>query len=244
MLLDLFRGVGYLGRGLRLIREPGVRPYATTPIGLSVVLFGLLVVGAYYGFDHAMNWLLPPSWDWLRALLWPLFAVAILVVMVYGFSLTANIVAAPFNGPLAAAAERRVRGDGTLPGGNGLLGDAWEALRCELSRLRYYLVRAVPALLLFAVPVVNIAAPALWLLLGAWMLGIEYGAYPMDNHRIDFRRQRHIMAQRPLLTLGFGGAVLFAGMVPVLNFFVMPAAVAGATLMWLERFEPNQDSAP
>ena len=40
------------------------------------------------------------------------------------------------------------------------------------------------------------------------------------------------------LSLGFGAAVTAAMMVPVLNFLVMPAAVAGATLLWLDHMRP------
>jgi CysZ protein len=36
-----------------------------------------------------------------------------------------------------------------------------------------------------------------------------------------------------LLAWGFGGLVMLCTMIPVVNFFVMPAAVAGATLIWV-----------
>ena len=40
-----------------------------------------------------------------------------------------------------------------------------------------------------------------------------------------------------LLALGFGGAVMVATAIPLVNFLVIPAAVAGATVLWVERLE-------
>ena len=42
---------------------------------------------------------------------------------------------------------------------------------------------------------------------------------------------------RRFALLGFGGAAMAALAVPVLNFLVIPCAVAGATAMWVEQLE-------
>jgi CysZ protein len=34
--------------------------------------------------------------------------------------------------------------------------------------------------------------------------------------------------------MGFGGLVALCASVPVVNFFVVPAAVVGATILWVE----------
>jgi len=41
--------------------------------------------------------------------------------------------------------------------------------------------------------------------------------------------------QRRWAALGFGVSVLVCSMIPVLNCFVIPAAVAGATKFWVEQ---------
>jgi CysZ protein len=82
---------------------------------------------------------------------------------------------------------------------------------------------------------VNIAAPVVWMLFGAWMLAISYVDYPMGNHGLGFPEQRRRLRERRYLALGFGGAVMCALAVPVVNFLVIPAAVAGATALWVER---------
>ena len=39
-----------------------------------------------------------------------------------------------------------------------------------------------------------------------------------------------------MLVLGFGGAVMIGTMIPVVNFIILPCAVAGATAMCLDHF--------
>jgi CysZ protein len=65
------------------------------------------------------------------------------------------------------------------------------------------------------------------------MMTVQYLDYPMANHRLFFSEQRARLRKRPLLAWSFGGLVMLATLVPVLNFFVMPAAVAGATVLWV-----------
>jgi CysZ protein len=50
------------------------------------------------------------------------------------------------------------------------------------------------------------------------------------------------VSQKRFLNLGFGSAVSVATMTPFLNFLVMPAAVAGATALWVDQLKslPNQ----
>lgn len=240
MVFDLFRGASYLARGLRALRQPGVRRYAVAPVGISITLFSALVISAYYGFEWLMAQLLPEGYEWLQWLLWPLFALSILLILVYGFTLVANLAAAPFNGALSAAVERNYKGVLEHTGGQSLFKETTAAIGNEIQRIFYYLIRALPLLILFLIPVVNLVAPWLWILFSAWVLGMEYAAHAFENRSIRFRDQRRILRQRPLLMLGFGAIVLFATMVPILNFFIMPAAVAGATLLYLDHFHTDR----
>ena len=98
--------------------------------------------------------------------------------------------------------------------------------------------------MLFFIPGINLAAPFLWFMFSAWMLSLEYLDYPMGNHGLLFSDQRPIINQRRFMSLGFGGAVNVAVMIPVANFIIMPAAVAGATALWVEQLRQieNQES--
>lgn len=236
-------GPAYLMKGLRLIARPALWPYVAIPLVINVVIFGLLLWFAAGEFGGIVDRLLPslPHWlAWLSWLLWLLFALLAGVVIFFTFSLLANIVAAPFNGLLAEAAERLLTGSGAPPGGSlkQVLLETPQALRDEFRKLGYYVLWALPLLLLFWLPVVNLLAPLLWAVFTAWMLALEYADYPLGNHGLRFSEQRRMMRGKPLLALSFGGTTLLATMIPLLNLIVMPAAVAGATLMWVEQLRP------
>jgi CysZ protein len=149
---------------------------------------------------------------------------------VYGFTALANLIAAPFNTALAA----RVLGEPPA-GARGMLAEALASIGNELRKLRYFLLRAVPLGVLLWVPGVNLIAAPLWLLLGAWLLALEYLDYPLAHRGCDFAAVRGVAAARRGPALGFGAAALVAGMLPGLNLLLMPAAVIGACVLVREQ---------
>jgi CysZ protein len=235
-------GAGYLLRGLSLITKPGLRPFVLIPLLVNILIFSLLIWLGVSQFESLMDSLLPSdeSWlSWLRWLLWPLFAVALVLVVFYSFTVIANLIAAPFNGLLAEKVELYLGGRLTeQPGGfKQVAKDIIPSLLSELRKLFYFLLRAIPLLLLFPIPGINIIAPFLWLAFSAWFLALEYVDYPMANHGLKFKQQHQRLKQARLPALAFGGGLTLLMMVPILNFVAMPAAVAGATVFWKERLE-------
>lgn len=237
-------GFGYLLAGLRLLLRPTLWPYVLLPLGVNVLVFGLLLWLAAGQFGALVDSLLPtlPDWlSWLAWLLWLLFGLTAAILVFFTFTLVANFIAAPFNGLLAEAVERLLTG--TAPPGGGLrqaLREAPQTLADELRKMGYFLLWAIPLGLLFLVPLLNLAAPLLWALFSAWLLALQYLDYPLGNHGLRFAAQRQRLRQQPLLGLGFGAAVLLATLIPLLNLLVMPAAVAGATRLWVERLQDER----
>ncbi|MCU7851962.1 MAG: sulfate transporter CysZ [Candidatus Thiodiazotropha sp. (ex Monitilora ramsayi)] len=239
-------GAGYLIRGLSLITKPGLRPFVLIPLTVNIVVFSLLVWLGLDQFEGLMDRFLPSdeSWlSWLRWLLWPLFAIALVLIIFYTFTVIANLIAAPFNGLLAEKVERYLGGD--LPQQpNGIkqaMKDIMPALLSELRKMSYFLLRAIPLLILFVIPGINLIAPFLWIAFSAWFLALEYGDFPMANHKLTFKAQHQRLKKSRLTALAFGGSLTLMMMVPLLNFLAMPAAVAGATVFWRERLKDMAD---
>lgn len=240
---DLFAGARYLLRGFSLMHKKGVRHYAYLPLAINIVLFSFAI---WFGVSHFDGWMasLTPTWmpDWLISavmwILWPLFMALISVVVFFTFSIVANILAAPFNGALAEAVETKLMG-GEIPAMSfaEIIKDAPKMIFNEIRKLIYVLIRVIPLLLLSFIPVLNIFSPILWMLFSSWMLAIDYHDYPMGNHLLKFPEQRQILKKKRSLALGFGFATLGATMIPIVNFFVIPAAVAGATALYLEKLK-------
>jgi CysZ protein len=253
---DIIAGASYLLRGFRLIQQPGVRRYVAIPLLLNTLIFAVLTAYAAHWLQTLtaqLTSVLPDWLDWLQWLLWPLLVLVVLVIIYFGFSLLLNLIGAPFNGLLAEAVETQLTGraavaPGILPPATlvrpctsleqswgRLLLDITPALLNELRKIAYFLVWALPLLLISFIPPLNLAAPLLWTVFGAWMLCLQYTDYVMGNHRLSFSNQRQKLKQHWSLSLGFGGAALLATLIPGVNLIVMPVAVAGATAMYLER---------
>jgi CysZ protein len=233
---DIVSGPRYLLQGFGLLRKPGLRRFVVVPVLINVLLFGGLIGLAYGWVDNSSRYLVErlPEWlHWLSYLVVPVFVIVSLVVIFYGFSVVANLIAAPFNGLLAEAVEYHLTGRQLQADWRQVLRDILPSIASELRKLLYFSLRALPLLLLMLVPVVNMAASVLWVLFSAWMMTVQYMDYPMANHRLFFKDQRARLRKRPLLAWSFGGLVMLVTLVPLLNFFVMPAAVAGAAALWV-----------
>ena len=234
-------GVHYFLRGLGLITKPGLRRFVVVPLIINILLFiGFifsLFVGTGWLSEQLQSWL--PDWlDWLRFALWPLFFLSAVLIMVFCFSIVGNLISAPFNGLLAEAVENHLTGKAqhTDSGWSSISAEIARSIRSELRKLGYVLKWGIPILILLFVPLINAIASIVWLVFGAWMLAIQYADYPMGNHGLAFPEQRELLAQRRMTSLGFGAVIMISMVIPVVNFVVMPASVAGATAMWVEGF--------
>lgn len=234
----------YFLRGFSLILRPGIRAYVVIPLLINVFVFtGLIYFGAGQ-LQSLVDGMLPDWLDWLQWLLLPLFLLAALLVAFFTFSMLANLISAPFNGLLAEAVERQLTGKEPVEGGwQKMLRDIWKTIGSELRKLGYIALRAIPILILMLIPGINVIASLLWILFSAWMLAVTYVDYPMGNHGITFPQQRGLLAKRRLMSLGFGASVMAALAVPILNFLVIPSAVAGATAMWVEELASEADAS-
>lgn len=235
-------GIGYLLEGFGLIFKPGLRRYVVIPLLINFCLFGGLTWFGASQFEVFLNWLMPelPEWlQWLEWLFWLLFGISALLILFFVFSLLANIIGAPFNALLAEAVESYLVGQ--LPdeagGWKKMLAEIVPTMLDELRKLAYMIGCSIPFLILFLIPVINVIAPFAWLAFSAWMLTVEYADYPMGNHGMRSDEQKLRLRKKRFLSLGFGGATTVATMTPILNFLVMPAAVAGATAMWVKQFK-------
>ena len=233
---DFQRGAAHAFAGLRLIARPGLRRFVLVPLLVNLVVFGAAIVwlaGVFGGFVSSVVGSVPGWLDWLAWILWPLFGLTVALTGFYTFTLVANVIGAPFNGLLSERVEDLLAPDTRRPPSAPFARELIAAPVAELGKLAWFVVLAVPFLLLFLIPVVNVVAPFAWFAFSAWTLAREYADYPMGNHRLGFWRQRAVLRQRGAMVMGFGAAVLAMTLVPILNFVAMPAAVAGATRLWV-----------
>ncbi len=237
----------YLPIGLRLLARPGIRRFVLVPLLINMAIFGVL---GWWVTTSVSGWLAPAVGDtdagWLMttfARLRELAALAATVVLwlslAWFYTLIANIVAAPFNGLLSERVEAHLTGREIPPGGDflALYLEVPRALASEAAKLWYLFSRFVPLFLIGFIPGLNLIAPLLLFVFGAWVFALEYLEYPMGNRGMRFRDVRRSAARHRTTSLSFGAVVAMASSIPIINLIVMPAAVAGATALWLDRWE-------
>ncbi|WP_108649958.1 sulfate transporter CysZ [Dongshaea marina] len=241
MVNDSVSGAEYLLRGFSLVRKPGIRRFVLIPLLVNLLLF----IGAFYWlflqFEGLLQWIdsFLPSWlTWLNYLLIPLAVITILVVFSFIFSAVANWIAAPFNGLLAERVELMLTGQPTPDASIAeLIAEVPRTLKREWKKLLYYLPRLLGCLILSFIPLLGqTLGPVVWFVFNAWMMAIQYCDYPFDNHKVDFPDMREALARRKGKCLSFGALTMLLSAIPVLNLFIMPVAVCGATAMWVEQY--------
>tara|TARA_R110001599_G_scaffold69414_25_gene195786 strand:+ start:4456 stop:5190 length:735 start_codon:yes stop_codon:yes gene_type:complete len=233
------RGADYLFRGARLLTHPALRLFVIVPLLVNIIIFASLLGFTFSFLGRTINeWMAAlPGWlGFLEWIIWPLLVAVFGLMAGYTFTAVALLIASPFNNLLAEKAEELLTGQpvDALEGPVAALLSVPRALLRELAKLAYYIPMALLVLILSFVPGVNLAAPLLWFLLGAWMMSIQFVDYPVDNHQLGFAAVKSAVARKRLSSLGFGGVVALCAGIPVINFFVVPAAVVGATLLWCE----------
>ncbi len=235
---EFIRGFSYLFSGFALISKPGIRKYVLIPTLVNIILFSCAILFGIHQLDDFMKdfsgW-----WQWLEWLLWPLFILVTMTIVFFTFSILANLIAAPFNGFLAETVESHLDGKKITSSSVPLSKEIIKAIASEISKFLYFLVRAIPLLILLFIPGLQL----LWILFGAWMLALEYLDFPMSNHGMTFKQERLIIKQHRRLALGFGSATMLMALIPVINFIVMPVAVCGATKLWVNEFKKNEQKS-
>lgn len=223
---DPILALSCLWQGVKLLNHPQLRKYLLIPLFINVILYtGAFIVG-YHSVSALLHQFIPDWLAWLSWVLWPLFFVSFLLVSFFTFTLVANLIAAPYYSELSAKVLRVILGQEPAiveqPWGKIVVG--------ELRRIGYLLLRILPLMLLFLIPVVNLVAPILWAFFSAWGLAMEYLAYPLENRGLTFTAQKQFLQQSRLGILCFGGATSLALTLPLINLLVGQAAVIGATL--------------
>ncbi len=237
-----FTGARYMIDGAKLLWHPKLRIYILVPLLINCVLFFVITATAlsyYWALVNAGNSFIP---SWLQPILaplewfvWFIIGVVFLIGYAYVFNIITNIIAAPFYGLLAESAEKLLTGK-KLP--SEPLGKMlFRVFGRELSKLLYFLGRGILVLLVMVlvgfIPIIQVAAPLIGLIWGAWSMSIQYADYSADNHQLSFSDMCKVLGVKLRSSLGFGGCIMGCSVVPILNIFAMPAAVTGGTLFWL-----------
>ena len=245
--IDLFRGFAYPLRGFAFIRrQRDLARYWLPPI---LIMFCALVLSLWLAVryhDELVLWLWPEptGTDFVARTLSALHSVIEVVAfffvaagLVALCAMTSTILAAPFNDALSEAIEQRETGVPVAAfSWTKLAADLGRTVRLESLKLGCYFAVMGPMFLLsWLVPGVG---NVIYILFGglftAAYFALDYIDWPASRRGQGIRKRLSLLRSRPWLMLGFGLAVWMLMLIPFLNLWFMPAAVAGGTRLFLD----------
>lgn len=231
----LLAGPGYLGRGLTSVRRrPRLLLLGMLPALLVFCLLAAAFVALLFVVGDLAGWATPFADDWsdlARGLLRFLLAAAVVVgalvlasAVFTGLTLT---VGDPCYERIWRATEESL--GGTVPAqGLGLWRSALDGLRLAALGLGFSLLVLLSGFLPFIGPLLGVV---LGVTLSGRLLGRELLSRPLEARGMDAQAQQAVLAPHRGKVLGFGVATQLCFLVPFGGVLIMPAAVAGATIL-------------
>ncbi|MCU1474033.1 EI24 domain-containing protein [Amnibacterium sp.] len=251
-LRELGAGVADLGRGFAVWgTSPRLMLLGAVPAAIVGALFAVVLVGLVLALPALAAAVTPFADGWdaaLRDAVRVLAGIAVLlltgILLVLVFTAVVLTVGDPFYERISRAVEVRLGApprEIEEPVVAGMLRAAGEGLRLAASGL-------LVALLAFAVGFVPVAGAALavlvGLVLGGRLLVLELTGTPFAARGLRLRDRRRAVRRHRMRTLGFGAAVSALFLVPFAPVVLMPAAVAGATVLSRTLLAPEPPPEP
>ncbi|MFI9172931.1 EI24 domain-containing protein [Streptomyces lincolnensis] len=251
---DLGAGFHYLLKGQRWVAGHGKQyGFGLLPGLITLVLYAAALVALALWGEDAIAWATPFADDWsspwqglFRGFLTAVLFALALFLAVLTFTAVTLLVGQPFYENLSEKVDRDVSPDGTAPeSGLPLWRELWISARDSLR----ILVRAVLwGILLFAlgfIPVLGqTAVPVIGLLVTGFFLTEELTGVALQRRRIELHRRLTLLRSRKTLVWGFGAPLAAAFLIPFVAVFLMPGAVAGATLMARDLLGEETEGTP
>ncbi len=243
------RGFSYPLRAAKFLsKKPSLLKFLAIPFAINVLVFSLSVYFGLDMFEGLLETYAPSTEVWYGMILYYLaWTVALLLTTVtvfFSFTVIGNLIASPFNELLSERTEE-LRLDQRSEQSFSLSRFGKEAKHALFVEVKKLSVFVICMLLLFAINFVPgigamiyaVLAPAFTL----FFLVVEYLAFVLMRKQLTFKQQRRYITQSPVLMSGFGCAVFCLLAIPFVQFFCIPLAVVGATLLWCDfpREEPE-----
>lgn len=235
VIRDFFRGVGFLGEGLRLwVTAPRLMLLGAVPALIvgAVFLAGIVALGL--NLENIAGAVTPFAADWdeplrtgIRVVTGLAFLTVAFLIVVYTFTTVTLIVGDPFYEKIWRHVEQRF---GPVPevASSGF----WRGIGDGLRILLPAILIGLALFLLGLTPVVGtILVAVLGALVGGWFLALELAGLAFDARGRTLSERRRALRGHRAMTLGFGVATYLLFLLPLGAVVVMPAAVAGATLL-------------
>jgi CysZ protein len=240
----------YVLHGALFLRNhPSLWKYAAAPLIISAVILSISYYLLYYFFLDWLRGAIATQWYWQIVYYAVLVVVGLfmLIMFFFVFIFAASAIAGPFNELISEKTEQLVEGTFENAGFSFimLIKDSGRAILHSAKILAIYLSLVLVSLVLLLIPGFG---PLLFsgacVLLSAYMFAYEYLGYPMDRRRFSFKEKRIFLRSRIISIIGFGLGTLAVASIPIINILLIPSAVVGGTLLFLDLTRQVRSDSP
>jgi CysZ protein len=241
---EFISGAGMLGRGLALWRRiPRTMALGLVPAAIVGIVLFAGVVALALNLGWITEWATPFADGWpglwagvVRVAVGTALVGTALVLIAVSFTALTLIVGEPFYERIWHAAERQLGAD--VP---DVRYGFWHSVSDGLSLVGRGIVVALIAGLLGIIPAIGGAVGAIaGILLTGWLVADELSSRALAARGMPRADRRMLLRGRRARALGFGVATQLCFIIPLGAVLIMPAAVAGSTVLARSLLAPDQ----
>ncbi|KQO09708.1 hypothetical protein ASF06_05475 [Agreia sp. Leaf244] len=234
-----FDGTAYLGRGLKMWgSDPRLMLFGALPALIVAAVYLAALIVLFVNAPALAEWATPFADEWPEGWRTAVRIAAIIafvglgsLLVVYTYTAITLAVGDPFYEKIWRNVENRLGGIQ-----NEIEVPFWPSVRRGiLDAVRILVATAAIGLGLFALGFIPIVGQTLVPVAGAavagWFLALELTGKAFDARGRSLKDRRRALAAIRPTAVGFGVASYLVFLIPFGAVFVMPAAVAGATLL-------------
>ncbi|MFE2382624.1 EI24 domain-containing protein [Streptomyces misionensis] len=244
LLLDGQRWVARHGRQYGFALLPGL---------IALILYAIALVAlAVWGGD-AVSWATPFADHWpspwqslFRGFLTAVLFALGLLLAVLTFTAVTLLIGQPFYENLSERVDADVSPEGTAPRSDlPLARELWISARDSVRILVRALVWGVLLFALGLLPFVGqTVVPVIGFFVTGFFLTEELTAVALQRRGVELRARLALLRSRRMLVWGYGTPLGLVFLVPFVAVFLMPGAVAGATLLARELLGEDREEEP
>ncbi|GAA4932460.1 EI24 domain-containing protein [Actinoplanes utahensis] len=236
---EFVNGAALLGRGLALVlRNPRLLLIGLIPALVSGVLYTValvLLIRYLPDLSASVTWFADDWSGGVRGTMRVLGGIAVLgsglLLAVLTFTAVTLLIGDPFYEKISELVEDRFGG---VPDAVDI--GFWRSLRRSLADslklIGVSILVGIPLFLLGLLPFVGqTVIPVLAGGIGGWLLALELTGVPFQRRGQRLRHRRAALSRNRPLALGFGAIVFATFLIPLGAILLMPAAIAGGTLL-------------
>ncbi len=235
---DFTLGIRFLGRGFAFwAKRPKVMLLGAIPAVVSTIIIGACLIVLASHLPGLTAWLTGFADAWSSGWQTLVQVVAGIIVMAFGMWLSVVVfvgltllIGDPFYEAISARVEQQF-GD-AFEDPRGFWASIFISLKDSLRLLGKSIVIGVLLFIVGFIPVVGtVLSMVAGALVGGWFLAIELSSHAYGRRGLRYGQYRRALARRRKTALGLGVPVFLLFLIPLGAVIVMPAAVAGGTLL-------------